>query len=104
MALPVSATTTGCLGNGTTTASTHSSMDFSLAALQGQGQNSLQAQRTLYVGNLNPQAANENFLLALFSNYGNIVNVKILHEPGNDPYGFVEFAGTYSNHYFKYCS
>lgn len=88
MALPVSAATTGCLSNGTTAQSTHSNSDLNLTSLQGQ------AQRTLYVGNLNPQAANENFLLALFSNYGNILNVKILNEPGNDPYGFIEFAGT----------
>jgi RNA recognition motif-containing protein len=94
MALPVSAANTGCLSNGTAAQSSHSISDLNLAALQGQGQNSLQAQRTLYVGNLNPQAASESFLMALFSNYGNIVTVKILHEPGNDPYGFVEFAGT----------
>ena len=48
--------------------------------------------RTLYVGNLDPQV-NEGFLLTLFSQIGEVTNFKIIHEPGNDPYCFVEFAG-----------
>jgi len=47
--------------------------------------------KTLYVGNLDPQI-NEELVLALFSQIGVAVsNCKIIHEPGNDPYCFVEF-------------
>lgn len=48
--------------------------------------------KTLYVGNLDPQI-NEDLVLALFSQIGAVSNCKIIHEPGNDPYCFVEFYG-----------
>lgn len=47
--------------------------------------------RTLYVGNLDPQVT-EDLIVALFSQMGQVLNCKIIHEPGNDPYCFVEFA------------
>lgn len=47
--------------------------------------------RTLYVGNLDPQVSDE-LIAALFGSLGKVTNVKIIHEPGNDPYCFVEFA------------
>ncbi|XP_036367567.1 nucleolysin TIAR isoform X1 [Octopus sinensis] len=46
--------------------------------------------RTLYVGNLDP-SVDENFILALFTQMGPCKSCKIIHEPGNDPYCFVEF-------------
>lgn len=47
--------------------------------------------RTLYVGNLHPDV-NEDFIRALFTAMGQVDGVKIIREPGNDPYCFVEFA------------
>lgn len=47
--------------------------------------------RTLYVGNLDPQVT-EELIVALFSQIGTVNGCKIIHEPGNDPYCFVEFA------------
>ncbi|RWS14802.1 nucleolysin TIAR-like isoform X1 [Dinothrombium tinctorium] len=49
-----------------------------------------QQPRTLYVGNLDPQVT-EELILALFSQMGHVSGCKIIHEPGNDPYCFVEF-------------
>ncbi|CAG5130189.1 unnamed protein product, partial [Candidula unifasciata] len=46
--------------------------------------------RTLYVGNLSERVT-EDFLLALFGQIGPCKCCKIIHEPGNDPYAFVEF-------------
>jgi len=48
------------------------------------------AAKTLYVGNLDPQIT-EDLVLALFSQMGVVNHCKIIHEPGNDPYCFVEF-------------
>ena len=53
-----------------------------------------QSGKTLYVGNLDPQIT-EDLILALFSQIGAVSNCKIIHEPGNDPYCFVEFYGNY---------
>lgn len=50
--------------------------------------------KTLYVGNLDPQVT-EDLIMALFSQIGVVGNCKIIHEPGNDPYCFVEFYGNY---------
>ncbi|KAI1280587.1 Nucleolysin TIAR [Halotydeus destructor] len=47
--------------------------------------------RTLYVGNLDPQVT-EELIVALFSHTGQINGCKIIHEPGNDPYCFVDFT------------
>lgn len=47
--------------------------------------------RTLYVGNLDPQVT-EEFIATLFSQMGPLNGCKIIHEPGNDPYCFVEYA------------
>lgn len=47
--------------------------------------------KTLYVGNLD-QAVTEEFLCTLFSQIGPIKGCKIIREPGNDPYAFVEFT------------
>lgn len=47
--------------------------------------------RTLYVGNLDPQVT-EDLIVALFSQIGHVNGCKIIHEPGSDPYCFVEFA------------
>ncbi|CAF0927736.1 unnamed protein product [Brachionus calyciflorus] len=52
-----------------------------------------QSPRTLYVGNLSPHVT-EDLLLALFSQIGECKSCKIIHEPGNDPYAFIEFAET----------
>lgn len=52
------------------------------------------AGKTLYVGNLDPQIT-EDLILALFSQIGAVSTCKIIHEPGNDPYAFVEFYGQY---------
>jgi nucleolysin TIA-1/TIAR len=54
-----------------------------------------QSPRTLYVGNLSPHV-NEDLLLALFGQIGECKSCKIIHEPGNDPYAFIEFADTHS--------
>lgn len=48
-------------------------------------------QRTLYVGNLDPQVT-EEFLITLFSNISACIGCKIIHEAGNDLYAFVEFS------------
>lgn len=47
--------------------------------------------RTLYVGNLDP-SVHEELLCTLFSQIGAIKGCKIIREPGNDPYAFVEFT------------
>ena len=47
--------------------------------------------RTLYVGNLDPSVT-EDLILALFGQIGPCKGCKIICEPGNDPYAFVEFA------------
>ncbi|XP_067144079.1 nucleolysin TIAR-like isoform X2 [Centruroides vittatus] len=47
--------------------------------------------RTLYVGNLDPSVT-EELILALFGQIGPVKGCKIIHEPGNDPYCFVEFT------------
>ncbi|KAK2145480.1 hypothetical protein LSH36_678g01052 [Paralvinella palmiformis] len=45
----------------------------------------------MYVGNLDP-AVTEDLLMALFGQIGQCKSCKIINEPGNDPYAFVEFA------------
>lgn len=47
--------------------------------------------RTLYVGNLDISVT-EDLLRALFSHIGKINGCKVIREPGNDPYAFIEFA------------
>uniref|UniRef100_G3MRR0 RRM domain-containing protein n=1 Tax=Amblyomma maculatum TaxID=34609 RepID=G3MRR0_AMBMU len=47
--------------------------------------------RTLYVGNLDI-AVTEELLVAVFGQMGQVKGCKIIHEPGNDPYCFVEFS------------
>ncbi|KAF7394070.1 hypothetical protein HZH68_010889 [Vespula germanica] len=47
--------------------------------------------RTLYVGNLDASVS-EDLLCALFSQIGAVKGCKIIREPGNDPYAFVEFT------------
>ncbi|XP_071042540.1 nucleolysin TIAR isoform X7 [Parasteatoda tepidariorum] len=47
--------------------------------------------RTLYVGNLDPSVT-EELILALFGQIGPVKGCKIIQEPGNDPYCFVEFT------------
>ncbi|CAD5113070.1 DgyrCDS2265 [Dimorphilus gyrociliatus] len=47
-------------------------------------------QRTLYVGNLDPHVT-EDLLLALFSQITPCRGCKIIYEPGNDPYAFIDF-------------
>ncbi|KAI0211965.1 hypothetical protein LSAT2_003150 [Lamellibrachia satsuma] len=44
-----------------------------------------------YVGNLDPSVT-EDLIIALFGQIGPCKGCKIIHEPGNDPYAFVEFA------------
>lgn len=51
--------------------------------------------RTLYVGNLSPHVT-EDLLIALFGQIGECKSCKIIHEPGNDPYAFVEFTESHS--------
>lgn len=51
--------------------------------------------RTLYVGNLSPHVT-EDLLIALFGQIGECKSCKIIHEPGNDPYAFVEFSESHS--------
>lgn len=46
--------------------------------------------KTLYVGNLDISVS-EELLVALFSQMGAVKNCKIIREPGNDPYAFIEF-------------
>ena len=47
--------------------------------------------RTLYVGNLDASVSDE-LLCTLFSQIGAVKGSKIIREPGNDPYAFVEFT------------
>lgn len=47
--------------------------------------------KTLYVGNLDVTVT-EELLCALFGQIGPIKGCKIIREPGNDPYAFVEFT------------
>ncbi|GLV39623.1 Rox8 [Carabus blaptoides fortunei] len=47
--------------------------------------------KTLYVGNLDASVS-EDLLCALFSQIGAVKGCKIIREPGNDPYAFVEFT------------
>lgn len=47
--------------------------------------------KTLYVGNLD-QSVSEELLVALFATMGNVKTCKIIREPGNDPYAFIEYA------------
>lgn len=49
------------------------------------------APRTLYVGNLSPLVS-EELLITLFGQIGECKSCKIIHEPGNDPYAFIEFS------------
>jgi len=46
--------------------------------------------KTLYVGNLDNNVT-EDLILAVFSQIGPVKGCKIIREPGNDPYCFVEF-------------
>lgn len=46
--------------------------------------------RTLYVGNLDG-TVQEDLLFTLFGQIGQVKGCKIIREPGNDPYAFVEF-------------
>lgn len=52
---------------------------------------SMVGQKTLYVGNLD-FSVNEELILALFGQIGPVKGCKIIREPGNDPYCFVEFT------------
>lgn len=47
--------------------------------------------KTLYVGNLDA-SVDEELLCALFSQIGEMKGCKIIREPGNDPYAFIEYA------------
>uniref|UniRef100_A0A0K8TQX3 Putative apoptosis-promoting rna-binding protein tia-1/tiar rrm superfamily n=1 Tax=Tabanus bromius TaxID=304241 RepID=A0A0K8TQX3_TABBR len=47
--------------------------------------------KTLYVGNLD-QSVSEDLLVALFNQMGTVKSCKIIREPGNDPYAFIEFT------------
>lgn len=47
--------------------------------------------RTLYVGNLDPSVT-EDLLTTLFGNIGPVNSCKVIREPGNDPYAFIEFS------------
>nr|CAD7397391.1 unnamed protein product [Timema cristinae]CAD7425237.1 unnamed protein product [Timema monikensis] len=47
--------------------------------------------RTLYVGNLDITVS-EDLLCALFTQIGPVKGCKIIREPGNDPYAFLEFV------------
>jgi len=49
------------------------------------------APKTLYVGNLD-LSVTEELMLALFGQIGPVKGCKIIREPGNDPYCFVEFT------------
>ncbi|KAK9497501.1 hypothetical protein O3M35_004207 [Rhynocoris fuscipes] len=46
---------------------------------------------TLYVGNLD-HSVSEELLCALFSQIGQVKGCKVIREPGNDPYAFVDFT------------
>uniref|UniRef100_A0A0A9XGX8 Nucleolysin TIAR n=1 Tax=Lygus hesperus TaxID=30085 RepID=A0A0A9XGX8_LYGHE len=46
---------------------------------------------TLYVGNLD-HSVSEELLCALFSQIGPVKGCKVIREPGNDPYAFVDFT------------
>lgn len=46
--------------------------------------------KTLYVGNLD-NTVSEELLCALFGSMGLIKGCKIIREPGNDPYAFIEY-------------
>lgn len=47
--------------------------------------------KTLYVGNLDVSVT-EDLLCTLFSQIGSVKGCKIIREPNNDPYAFVEFV------------
>lgn len=47
--------------------------------------------KTLYVGNLDVSVS-EDLLCTLFAQIGPVKGCKIIREPGNDPYAFVEFT------------
>lgn len=47
--------------------------------------------RTLYVGNLD-HSVSEELLCTLFSQIGQVKGCKVIREPGNDPYAFLEFT------------
>ncbi|XP_055714281.1 nucleolysin TIAR-like [Phlebotomus papatasi] len=47
--------------------------------------------KTLYVGNLG-NSVSEELLWSLFAQIGMVKNFKIIREPGNDPYAFIEFT------------
>jgi len=49
------------------------------------------APKTLYVGNLD-NGVTEDLILAVFNTIGSVKGCKIIRDPGNDPYCFVEFA------------
>lgn len=51
--------------------------------------------RTLYVGNLDPSVT-EELIMVLFGQIGTVKGCKIIHEPGHEPYCFVEFAEHHS--------
>ena len=48
------------------------------------------APKTLYVGNLDNNIT-EDLIVAVFGQVGGVKGCKIIREPGNDPYCFVEF-------------
>ncbi|EDW81207.1 uncharacterized protein Dwil_GK11939 [Drosophila willistoni] len=47
--------------------------------------------KTLYVGNLDGSVS-EDLLIALFGKMGPVKSCKIIREPGNDPYAFIEYS------------
>ncbi|XP_060645435.1 nucleolysin TIAR isoform X2 [Drosophila nasuta] len=47
--------------------------------------------KTLYVGNLDGSVS-EDLLVALFGTMGPVKSCKIIREPGNDPYAFIEYS------------
>ena len=47
--------------------------------------------KTLYVGNLDASVS-EELLITLFSKMGPVKSCKIIREPGNDPYAFIEYS------------
>lgn len=49
------------------------------------------APKTLYVGNLAPEAT-EDLMMVLFNQIGPVKGCKIIRDPGSDPYCFLEFA------------
>ena len=48
------------------------------------------APKTLYVGNLD-NGVTEDLIMAVFNQIGSVKGCKIIRDPGNDPYCFVEF-------------